>query len=163
LQASAEPPGNLTVYAAWPAGDTDVDLWVVGPAEPVPVGYSNKSGVIWNLLRDDLGLMPDATALNFENAYTRGVVAGEYTLNLHCFRCPQLPVPVDVIVSINDGKDGKSSSRTILTSKVELTRQGQEKTVVTFKMDKDGNVDKASMNNVFRPLRSAKKAQGGQS
>ena len=157
LEASAEPPGNLTVYAAWPEGDTDIDLWVTGPAEPVPVGYSNKGGVLWNLLRDDLGLMPDATALNFENSYTRGVVPGEYTINLHCFRCPKLPVMVDVIVSVNSMSGIKGSSKTILTSKVEMSKQGQEKTVANFKMDAEGKVDTATMNNVFVPLRSAKK------
>lgn len=157
MEASAEPPGNLTVYAAWPEGDTDVDLWVTGPAEPVPVGYSNKGGVLWNLLRDDLGTMPDATPMNFENAYTRGVVPGEYTINLHCFRCPTLPVMVDVIVSVIEMKPGKSSSKTLLTSKVELGRQGQEKTVATFHMDDHGNIDRSTLNNVHVPLRSAKK------
>ncbi|RVC14735.1 hypothetical protein EN884_16150, partial [Mesorhizobium sp. M7A.F.Ca.AU.001.01.1.1] len=54
-QAAAEPPGNMIVHAVWPQGDTDVDLWVDGPGELVPVGYSNKGGLLWNLLRDDLG------------------------------------------------------------------------------------------------------------
>jgi len=31
-----------------------VDLWVQAPGD-VPVGYSNKSGGVLNLLRDDLG------------------------------------------------------------------------------------------------------------
>src|SRR3546814_3333786 len=70
----ADPPGNLIVHVSWPEGDADVDLWLDGPAEPVPVGYSNKGGVLWNLLRDDLGTKPDATPLNYENAFTRGVV-----------------------------------------------------------------------------------------
>lgn len=159
VKATAEPPGNLTVSAHWPEGNTDVDLWVTGPAEPVPVGYSNKGGVLWNLLRDDLGTMPDATSINYENAYTRGIVAGTYTVNLHCYRCPQLPVVAEVLISINDLKGGKGSSKTILTSKVEISRQGQEKTVATFKMDDKGVIDKATMNNVYRPLRSAEKAQ----
>lgn len=158
VDAAAEPPGNLTVSAHWPEGDADVDLWVWGPAEPAPVGYSNKGGVLWNLLRDDLGLAPDATSINYENAYTRGVVPGEYTVNLHCYRCPELPVMVDVLISLNDIKgNGKSSSKTLMTSKVELSRQGQEKTVVTFKMDDKGVIDKATMSNVYVPLRSAKK------
>lgn len=155
-KASAEPPGNLTVYAAWPEGPADVDLWVWGPAEPVPVGYSNKSGILWNLLRDDLGDYGDALPQNFENSFTRGIVPGEYTVGLHCFRCPTLPVTVDVVISMNDKKNGKSTSKTLLTSKVELSRQGQEKTVANFKLLADGSIDKASVNNIFTPLRSAK-------
>lgn len=159
-KAAAEPPGNLIVSITWPEGDTDVDLWIDGPAEPVPVGYSNMGGLVWNLLRDDLGNGPDATTLNYENAYTRGVVPGAYTINAHCYRCPVLPVPVDVEISLNAdaGKKGaKRASKVILTSRVVLNKLGQERTAINFKMDADGNIDPASMNSVFRPLRSAKK------
>lgn len=158
LEASAEPPGNLTVYAKWDDGDIDVDLWLDGPAEPVPVGYSNKGGLVWNLLRDDLGDHADALgATNFENAYSRGVVPGSYSIALHCYRCPTLPVTATVVISMNDMKAGKSSSKTLLTSKVEISRQGQEKTVANFKLNADGTIDKSTLNNIYRPLRSAKK------
>ena len=36
------------------------DLWVQAPGD-VPVGYSNKSGGVFNLLRDDLGKAKDMT------------------------------------------------------------------------------------------------------
>jgi hypothetical protein len=68
--SEADPPGNVIVAITWPEGDTDIDLWVTGPGEIRPVGYSNKGGVLFNLLRDDLGHMPDATPLNYENAYS---------------------------------------------------------------------------------------------
>src|SRR5437667_7216328 len=52
---SAPPPGNVIVEMTWAKeSDSDVDLWVQAPGD-VPVGYSNKSGMIFNLLRDDLG------------------------------------------------------------------------------------------------------------
>lgn len=159
-KATAEPPGNLIVSITWPEGNTDVDLWLDGPAEPAPVGYSNKGGLVWNLLRDDLGNGPDATPLNYENAFTRGIVPGEYSVGLHCYRCPTLPVPVDVEISLNKdaGKKGeKSPTKILVTTKVELTRQGQERTAINFKLDADGNIDPESMNSVFKPLRSAKK------
>ena len=48
-------PGNIIVEARWLDNiDVDVDLWVEAPGDK-PVGYSNKSGRIFNLLRDDLG------------------------------------------------------------------------------------------------------------
>ena len=47
------PPGNVIVEIRWPDQiDADVDLWVQAPGE-VPVGYSNKGGRVFNLLRDD--------------------------------------------------------------------------------------------------------------
>jgi hypothetical protein len=69
-------PGNVMVEARWADElDTDVDLWVQAPGD-VPVGYSNKSGVIFNLLRDDLGRNADPTQLNYEVSYSRGVPPG---------------------------------------------------------------------------------------
>lgn len=151
--SDADPPGNLIVAITWPEGDTDVDLWVTGPGELKSIGYSNKGGVLFNLLRDDLGAMPDATPLNYENAYTRGIVAGEYIVNVHCYRCPVVPQTVDVEISVNDGKAGKGT-RLLATTAVTLTANGQEKTALRFKLDANGQVELDTMNNVFRPLRA---------
>lgn len=153
----AVPPGNVIVAIAWAEGSTDIDLWVAGPGEIVPVGYSNKGGVLFNLLRDDLGNLPDATPLNYENAYSRGVVPGEYVVNVHCYRCPVVPQKVDVEVSINTGGNGKSV-KPVATTALELRANGQEKTALRFRLDASGNVEPRSMNNVFRPLRAAKGA-----
>jgi hypothetical protein len=152
--SEVEPPGNVIVAITWPEGDTDIDLWVTGPGEIRPVGYSNKGGVLFNLLRDDLGHMPDATPLNYENAYSRGIVAGEYIVNVHCYRCPVLPQLVHVEVSVNDGTPRKRT-RPIATTSVELTANGQEKTALRFKLDAAGKVVPDSLNNIFRPLRTA--------
>lgn len=148
-------PGNVIVAITWPEGDTDIDMWVMGPGEMRPVGYSNKSGLLFNLLRDDLGNVPDATAFNYENAYSRGVVAGEYVVNVHCYRCAVLPVPVDIEVSVDPSPE---ASRTLIaTSRVELRANGAERTAVRFKLNKHGALVPDSLNSVFRPLREAKK------
>jgi hypothetical protein len=69
-------PGNVIIEAQWGDQlDADVDLWVQAPSD-VPVGYSNKSGRIFNLLRDDLGRAQDVTDYNHETAYSRGTPAG---------------------------------------------------------------------------------------
>lgn len=153
--SDAIPPGNVVVSITWPEGDTDVDLWVTGPGEITPVGYSNKGGVLFNLLRDDLGTMPDATPLNYENAYSRGVVAGEYVINVHCYRCPVLPQQVDVEISVNDGSEPGKGMKPVATTSVPLKAHGEEKTALRFRLDPRGNVEPESMNNVFRPLRAA--------
>ena len=153
--SEADPPGNLIVAITWPEGDTDVDVWLTGPGELNSVGYSNKGGVLFNLLRDDLGDMPDATPLNYENAYSRGVVPGEYIINVHCYRCPIVPQLVHVEVSINDGKSRKGT-RPVASTRLELTANGQEKTAFRFRLDGAGKVEPDSLNAVFRPLRAAK-------
>lgn len=150
----ADPPGNLAIVIAWPQGDVDVDLWSMGPGEIAPVGYSNLSGTLFNLLRDDLGNLPDALGLNFEHVYTRGIVPGEYVFTAHCFRCQILPQVVKAEVSITDAK-GSKKTRSIVTTSITLNRNGEEKTIIRFKLDADGNVVPGTMNQLPKKLRSA--------
>ena len=154
-RSRADPPGNVIVAITWPEGNTDIDMWVTGPGELHPVGYSNKGGVLFNLLRDDLGSLPDATPLNYENAYSRGVVAGEYIVNVHCYRCPIVPQQVHVEVSVNDGSARKGTKK-VATTHLDLTANGQERTALRFRLDAAGNLLPDSLNSIFRPLRSAK-------
>ena len=153
--AEADPPGNLIVAITWPEGDTDIDLWLYGPGEIRPIGYSNKSGVLFNLLRDDMGDRPDVTKLNYENAYSRGIIAGEYIVNVHAYRAPIVPVPVDVEISVNTGLPGKGT-KTIATARVVLRVNGEEKTALRFNLDADGGLVPGSMNSIYRPLRNAR-------
>jgi hypothetical protein len=150
----AEPPGNVIVAITWPEGDIDIDMWITGPGEKAPVGYSNKSGVLFNLLRDDLGRSYDPNPLNYENAYSRGIVAGEYIVNLHAYRGVAAPIKIHVEISLNTGKPGKGMTP-IATTSVTLATNGQEKTALRFRLDKDGKLVPGSMNNVFRQLRAA--------
>jgi len=151
-----DPPGNVIVEARWAdAWDTDVDVWVQAPGD-VPVGYSNKGGAIFNLLRDDLGRRGDATEMNYEVTYSRGIPPGEYTVNMHLYRNPErkLPVPVTVVVSVK--KTAQESGKQILASKVQLSREGQEVTVFRFKLDETGDLVPGSVHNLQRPLRNWK-------
>jgi hypothetical protein len=151
-----EPPGNVVVEARWPdVMDTDVDLWVQGPGD-VPVGYSNKGGKLFNLLRDDLGQYADATDLNYEVAYSRGVAGGEYTVNVHLYRnnAPTYPVPVTIVVSAKRTSSG--TSRQLLTAKVELGREGQELTVFRFRLDGKGELEAGSVHALQKNLRAAR-------
>lgn len=151
---NAEPPGNVIAAITWPAGNTDVDLWVTGPGEVGAVGYSNKNGLLWNLLRDDLGTSPDATSLNYENAYTRGILPGEYIVNVHCYRCPVLPINVEVEISIKNDMGDKSGMKILATTVVPIKKDKTEHTAIRFKLDDAGNVVPNTMNNVYKPLRS---------
>ena len=152
------PPGNVMVEANWPPGmDSDVDLWVQAPGD-LPVGYSNKGGAVFNLLRDDLGHQLDLSGLNYESSYSRGVVPGEYTVNLHLYRNRAIAtgVPVTVIVSTKPGTE--APARQILMSKVDLAREGQERTVFRFKLTEAGAVVPGSVTSLQRPLRSGTKS-----
>jgi len=152
------PPGGVIAEVHWDDRlDADVDLWVQGPGD-VPVGYSNKAGVIFNLLRDDLGHGGDPNSMNFEIAYGRGRWPGEYTVNAHLYRCAdgRFPVPVTAKISVQ-GQDG--TVRAILQSTVDMTFVGQETTIFRFKLDDKGAVVPGSVNRVHKELRSAWKAK----
>jgi hypothetical protein len=151
---SAEPPGNVIVEVRWPDElDSDVDLWFEAPGD-VPVGYSNKGGAIFNLLRDDLGRRRDATELNYEVSYSRGIPPGEYTVNVHLYRNTGgvLPIPVTVVTSVK--KSPTERARQLLASKIELGREGAEVTVYRFRLSDDGNLVPGSVHSLQRELRA---------
>jgi len=152
---AARTPGNVIIEARWPdEANADVDLWVQAPGD-VPVGYSNAAGAVFNLLRDDLGHMSDLTGLNYEFSYSRGVPAGEYTVNAHLYRNHEAyKIPVTIVVSVKGGNN--ESAKQILTSKVELVREGEERTVLRFKLDDHGHLVRGSVHDLPKPLRSAR-------
>ena len=148
-------PGNVIVEIRWPDEiNADVDLWVQAP-EDVPVGYSNKGGRVFNLLRDDLGNVSDPTELNYEVSYSRGVPAGEYTVNLHLYRDRDnvLPIPVTVVASVKASPS--SAAKKVVSTKVDLVRLGQEITAFRFKLNDKGELVPGSVHSLPKPLRSA--------
>jgi hypothetical protein len=148
------PPGNVIVEIRWPDEvDADVDLWVQAPGD-VPVGYSNKGGVVFNLLRDDLGNRLDVTGLNYETSYSRGIEPGEYAVNLHLYRNPSgvSPIPVTVVTSVK--RNAKETARQLLASDVLLVNEGEELTVYRFGLSEDGNLVAGSVHSLFKELRS---------
>jgi len=148
------PPGNVIIEVRWPDDiDADVDLWVQAPGD-VPVGYSNKGGALFNLLRDDLGNRVDVTGLNYETSYSRGIQPGEYTVNLHLYRNPSgvFPVPVTVVTSVK--RDVKDTARQLLASDVRLTREGEEVTVYRFELSENGDLVAGSVHSLHKALRT---------
>jgi hypothetical protein len=152
------PPGNVLVEVRWPDEiDADVDLWVQAPGD-IPVGYSNKGGAVFNLLRDDLGSRADVTGLNYETSYSRGILAGEYTVNLHLYRNASkvYPVPVTVVTSVKRSAD--QAARQLLASKALLVREGEELTVYRFRLTDAGALVAGSVHSLDKPLRAGRKS-----
>jgi hypothetical protein len=151
-----KPPGAIMIETTWPDDNpADIDLWVQAPGD-VPVGYSNKGGAVFNLLRDDLGSQFDLTNMNYESSFARGLVPGEYTVNLHSYRGIKMPVLCKVVVSVQTATD--TVMRQILATEVTLTREGQERTALRFRLDAKGALVSGSANSIQRPLRSGKKS-----
>ncbi len=159
-EKSSVPPGNVIVELFWDNNrDVDIDLWVRAP-EDIPVGYSNKGGLFFNLLRDDLGKYKDNTPVNYEVSYSRGINEGRYTANLHLYREdkePFVPIDAEMIVSVVDPKTRER--RQILKSIKKLEVIGEEKTIFQFNLNKKGELDTNSITNNYVKLRSGNKDQ----
>jgi len=151
-------PGNVIVEISWPEKiDADVDLWVQAPGD-APVGYSNKGGLLFNLLRDDLGVQSDMTNINYEVSYSRGVAPGEYVVNVHLYRdlSGQLPLPVNVVVSVKSS--AQAAAKRLLQTQLLLHHQGEELTAFRFVLNEDGTLVPDSVNDLPKALRSKKKS-----
>ena len=149
-----QAPGNVVVEIHWPNElPVDVDLWVQAPGD-VPVGFWNQGSRFFNLLRDDLGIENDATGRNYEVSYSRGIPAGEYTVNVHMYG--SLPVgtrvPVNVVVSV---KPKYGELRQLLQTQIELTRRNQEETAFRFRLTEEGELVPGSVTTLRRRLITA--------
>lgn len=100
-QGHAKPPhiqtfGKFAVTASWAAGsDDDVDLYVRDPNGAISFFAAQTVGQM-SLERDDLGTASSGTATlpdgrtirstwNGERTVIRGIVPGEYTVNVHMY------------------------------------------------------------------------------
>ncbi len=159
--SGATPPGAIIVDLRWDEKvDADVDLWVEAPGD-VPVGYSNKAGMIFNLLRDDLGHSGDPNSMNYEVAYGRGRWPGEYTVNAHLYRSADNRLPVKVMAKV-DMQTREGQVKNLMQSAVELTHVGQEATIFRFRLDDKGELVQGSLNRLHKELRSAHYRGGDQ-
>lgn len=146
-------PGNLMAEIVWDNNlNDDIDLWVFGPGEVGPVGYSNKSGLVWNLLRDDIGSGNDLTNLNYENSYSRGLAEGWYRFNVHWYNSPSgvVEIKVNMVISI---KKPNEATKQLMAREVILTRTGKEVTVFNFYLNKEFNVEETTIDFDFECLK----------
>jgi len=143
-------PGSIAVEMIWDQGDIDIDLWVKAPGDR-PVGYSNLSGKVFNLLRDDLGDSSDITRLNYENAYTRGMPDGKYIINVHAYANRAKKWPVNVLIRVWEINGNRSN--TAFVRRTKLLFLGQEITVLGFRVV-NGRIDRGSEDDTQVYLRS---------
>ena len=153
-EAATRSPGNVIVEIRWPDEiDADVDLWVQAPGD-TPVGYSNKGATFFNLLRDDLGQRGDTTDLNYEISYSRGVPAGEYTVNVHLYRNTGGYVSIPVTIAVSVKAETNDSARRLLATELRLENEGEEITALRFALDRAGKLVRDSVHDLPKPLRS---------
>ena len=136
---------ELIITTTWPDNnDDDIDTYVQDPTGNVVWYHAMQKGFV-TLDRDDRGNYLDAVtvngethhiALNQETVTVRGIVPGEYAVNVYHYTNPSsAAVPVTVKVEKVNPRLSVVYYDTLL-----LTRKGDEKTVVRFSMDRDGAI-----------------------
>ena len=142
---AVDPKAEFLVTLTWPDGrPEDVDLYVADPAANL-VWFRQREAGLMHLDRDDLGVRNDfievsgrriANPLNQEVVAIRGIVPGEFVVNVHLYReHGGDPVPATVKVEKLNPK-----VELVFYGTVTLRRQGDERTAVRFGVGADGRV-----------------------
>ncbi len=153
--------GNITYKAEyiitviWPEDQPDdIDLWVQNPHQET-VSYLQKEAGWLHLDRDDRGDLNDTVLIdgekvvhpiNQEVVTIRGIISGEYVVNLHYYQS-QSNKPVRANVKI---EKVNPVLRLVFIDQVTLDRVDDEKTVLRFELD--GNGEFVSMNRIEKTL-----------
>ena len=140
-----DPKAEVMITMTWPdMHPDDVDLYVEDPNGGL-VWYHTKEAGLMHLDRDDRGTYKDTVTidgrkvvnpLNQETVTLRGIVPGEYTVNVHHYLATttdDLPVEVKV-------EKLNPEVTLVFYTTLYLDRQGQELTAVRFTMDELGAI-----------------------
>ncbi len=139
------PEGRIPDQARGPDGrEEDLDLYVEDPEGDL-VWFRSREAGLMHLDRDDLGNRNDTivvggrpviNALNQEIVSIRGIVPGEYVVNLHLYRGGgDQPVPATVKIEKLNPK-----VELVFFGPLTLTAAGEEQTAARFSIGADGRV-----------------------
>ncbi len=140
-----DPKAEYILTVTWPDfNPDDVDTWVEDPDGQI-VWFRNTQAGLLHLDRDDRGMVNDKITINgeaIENPLNqevvtiRGVVKGEYVVNIHYYGT-ETGKPVDVTVRLD-----KVNPRleVVYYGTITLNKKGDEQTVLRFTINRDGQV-----------------------
>ena len=144
-QGKINPKAEYIITVSWLDWSTDdIDTWVESPRGDL-IWFRNPEAGLMHLDRDDRGMLNDfiivngeqvKNPLNQEIVTIRGVIPGEYVVNVHYYGTEdRKPVSVQVKVEkVNPVLE------VIYYGEVTLENQGEEQTMVRFKIAPDGGV-----------------------
>lgn len=144
-----DPKAEYIITVTWPDNNPDdVDTWVEDPNGNV-VWFRNREAGLIHLDRDDRGTANDTININGEEIQNplnqevitiRGVVPGEYVVNLHYY-ATETGLPVNATVKV---AKVNPALEIVYYGETTLAEKGDEETAVRFVIDKSGLVDQIS-------------------
>lgn len=140
-----ETDGKFAVVVRWQdASADDIDLYVRDPAGNIAY-YSNRDVGLMHLEHDDLGKRSDtvqtkggnvAVDKNEERTILRGIIPGEYAINVHMYNKEDRdPVKVTITLYKLQGDDLE-----VVKKERTLSVKGDEQTAFRFTVSADGTV-----------------------
>ncbi len=140
-----DPKAEYILTITWEDNSPDdVDVWVEDPEGQIIWFRAPEAGLL-HLDRDDRGLVNDTITINGEELQNplnqevvtlRGVVKGEYVVNLHYY-ASETGKPVDVNVRL---AKVNPKLEIVYYGTVNLEKRGDEKTAVRFSIGRDGEI-----------------------
>lgn len=144
-QGAVDLKAEFLITASWPDGDpADLDMWVQEPGGKT-VWYKMRDEGLMHLDRDDRGNFNDMiivngkeviNPLNQEIVSLRGIIAGEYTVNLHYYRSEK-KAPIQATVTL---LRVNPRAEVVWHGSVTLDTPGVERTAIRFTLTRDGQV-----------------------
>jgi hypothetical protein len=144
-EGKIDTKAEFIITSGWPDNHPDdIDLYVEDPLGNIVWYHEREAG--WMLLdRDDRGGLNNSltvagrrilSPIRQETVSIRGIIAGEYTVNVHYYLATQrTPVPVSVkIEKVNPTVD------VLFYDTLVLDKMGEELTAARFKLDETGKV-----------------------
>lgn len=140
-----DPKAEYIITVTWPDNNpNDIDTWVEDPNGNL-IWFRNREAGLIHLDRDDRGVVNDTlningriiqNPLNQEVVTIRGVVPGEYVVNVHYYASEtEQPVPVQVrLDKVNPALE------VLYYDTITLQNKGEEKTALRFKISAGGSV-----------------------
>lgn len=137
---------DFMITVTWPYEfDDDVDTYVIDPLNNI-TSFNRREDGLMHLDRDDIGHLNDTITLpngkkveykeNREIVSIRGIVPGEYVVNVHCYSRKT----VGKVIPVNIKLEKMNPYKLVVFRDVNLAEAGSEETVFRFGIDKEGNV-----------------------
>jgi hypothetical protein len=140
-----DPKAEYIITVTWPDNDpNDIDTYIEDPAGNV-IDFKNKEAGLIHLDRDDRGMLNDTlningqsvlNPLNQEVATIRGVVTGEYVVNVHYY-ASENSKPVAVTVRVDKVNP---ALEVIYYQTLRLENKDDEKTALRFTIGTEGQI-----------------------
>jgi len=145
-KADIPSKAEIMFILEWDAESSDdLDTWILGPMMGSPVSFQNKTSGYMHLDRDDLGRQSDTMVvngvrtvikINREVVTMRGILAGDYYINIHVYNKRGADGPTKYTVTLLDVNPYKE----IYVMQGEVTKRGEIIKLPGFTVNEEGEV-----------------------